>query len=608
MRDSVDLGRRALFMVPFGVAPALIAAGRSSPSGSEHDDWPAWAPQRPALYARLDALKRSGRDIRTFGATLDGAADDSDALERAVSAAAVVLIPGNATLRVTRQIALKRPVTILGIGNGATISVETPQADLFLANATGDDPSVFLKGVRIDGIRFIRPAPLRPHGMVLRAYNLREASITRCSSQRMGLLGLHHTRQRLKLYDRTKGSIDEDPALTAGFSARPDDLSEDILLYDNQVDGESYMSQIVRFEFARRVALVGNMGKFANISWWGGGARRKEGGDIRHLRRVRDVYITDNRLSGANGGVYGNNGDGIVVARNIITLMTDVGVDFEGCFNAQAYGNQVSNVGNYCFATFYAARNVEFRDNVGIQDGSGTDLHLRFGRGKYGAMAGTALFGMRSAGFATPDTAIDVRLIGNRLSWQGSAGTGRFVASYFGRLQMRGNQLKNVTCNLAYRRTGTFIAQDNRLAFDRIAPEPISAITTSATRIEIRNNEIRSSVAQPAGSSAILVDSTAASTSIDLIDNRAIAPAATLPIALRGPRPPRLEAVVRDNQSDALLVEHAAGFRISGNKNIVGDGIMPRDLPPAYRASSGPGSPASDDGVAPSPSAEGGDG
>ncbi|PXA97358.1 hypothetical protein DMC47_14300, partial [Nostoc sp. 3335mG] len=292
MRDSVDLGRRALFMVPFGVAPALIAAGRSSPSGSEHDDWPAWAPQRPALYARLDALKRSGRDIRTFGATLDGAADDSDALERAVSAAAVVLIPGNATLRVTRQIALKRPVTILGIGNGATISVETPQADLFLANATGDDPSVFLKGVRIDGIRFIRPAPLRPHGMVLRAYNLREASITRCSSQRMGLLGLHHTRQRLKLYDRTKGSIDEDPALTAGFSARPDDLSEDILLYDNQVDGESYMSQIVRFEFARRVALVGNMGKFANISWWGGGARRKEGGDIRHLRRVRDVYIT----------------------------------------------------------------------------------------------------------------------------------------------------------------------------------------------------------------------------------------------------------------------------------------------------------------------------
>jgi hypothetical protein len=605
VRDSIDIGRRALFTIPFGIAPALLVACRAPTPDSEHDDWPAWAPGRAAHYARLDELKRSGRDIREFGASLDGTSDASDALERAADAAPILLIPGNGVLRITRQIPLNRPIAILGIGSGATISVETPQGDLFLANALDDDPAGFLKGLHLDGLRFVRPAPLKPHGTALSAFNLRDASVTRCTSQRMGLLELRHTRQRLRLYDRTTGSVDEDPALKAGFSARPDDLSEDILVYDNAVDGEAYMSQIVRFEFARRVAIAGNTGKFANISWWGGGARRNQGGDIRHLRRVRDVYIADNRVSGANGGVYGNNGDGIVVARNIISLMTDVGIDFEGCFNALAYGNQVSNVGNYCFATFYAARNVEFRDNIGIQDGSATNLHLRFGRGKYGAMAGTALFGMRSAGFATPDTAIDVRLIGNRFNWQGKAGTGRFVASYFGRLEMVRNQLENVTCNLAYRRTGSFIARDNRLAFDRRAPEPINAITSSATRVDMRNNEIRSSVAQPVGSSAILVDATAASISIDLTGNRAVAPDATLPITLRGPRPSRLEPVIRDNQSGAVFVEGGAGSGISGNKDDSGAALTPRDLPLAYRAPSASGPSPSEDGAPASPSPDG---
>lgn len=608
MRDSIDIGRRALFMVPFGIAPALLVAGRTVPAGAEHEDWPAWAPQRTTFYARLDDLRRSGRDIRDFGAALDGTSDTSDALERAAATASVLLVPANSVLRITRQIALNRPIAILGSGGGATISVETPQGDLFLANALNNDPSGFLRGIRIDGIRFIRPAPLKPHGAVMRAFNLRDASITRCTSQRMGLLALRHTRQRLGLYDRTKGSVDEDPGLKAGFSAQPIDLNEDILVYDNMVDGETYMSQIARFEFARRVAIAGNTGKFANISWWGGGARRNEGGDIRHLRRIRDIYIADNRLSGANGGVYGNNGDGIVVARNIISLMTDVGIDFEGCFNAMAYGNHVSNVGNYCFATFYAARNVEFRDNIGVQDGSATNLHLRFGRGKYGAMAGTALFGMRSAGFASPQDAIDIRLIGNHFSWQGKAGTGRFVASYFGTLELRRNQLENVTCNLAYRRTGTFIARDNRLAFDRSASEPINAITSSAARIEIRDNEIRSSVAQPVGSSAILVDSTAAGTLVELTGNRAVAPDATLPIAMRGIRRPGQDAVIRSNQVDALFVEHGAASDISGNKDNGGRSLTPRELPAAYRVQSGSGSSGTDDSGPASPSAVDDDG
>ncbi|QIG79534.1 right-handed parallel beta-helix repeat-containing protein [Stakelama tenebrarum] len=583
----MPIARRSLLQIPAAGAVTLLLGSRRAPPASEAADWPQWAPTRADLYARIAAdAGAHGTDIRRFGARLDGRSDDSDAMERALaSGARVLLIPGSGTtvMRITRQLRIAAPVTIVGMGERPTIRCEQRDRDLFRAYPESDDPARFLTGVRFDNLHFDRPEGKRAHGKALRGYNLCDVSVTRCSARRMGLVGMHHARQRLGLYRRARGTIQEDPAVLAGFSATStDDLCEGLFVYDNDVDGESYMSQIARFEFTRRVAAAHNVGRFANISWWGGGGRRDEGGDPRHLRRVRDVYAADNVISHANGGVYGNNGQHIVVARNHVSMISDIGIDFEGCFDAVAYDNYVEHAGNYCFATFFAAKNILFRNNVGVQDGTGEKINERLGAPGAGAVTGRALFGMRSAGFGAVDGAITVKLIDNDFRWKGETLFGVMRPSYFTSLELRGNRFENVECDLNYRRTTRVIAENNLFTMNRAADRPFRFISSNAAEIRIADNRIRSAVEQPAASFAVLAQLSQWSRAATISGNDIRSAGGTLPVVVRGEADPGVRMTLADNSGAPIFAGTTARISASNNKDASGRAVRPAPLPEEY--------------------------
>ncbi|GGE84203.1 hypothetical protein GCM10011404_16110 [Sphingomonas prati] len=603
---SPDIDRRSLLALATGAGTLALLPAPLAAATDENADWPAWAPPRTQLYARLAQLGQAkGRDLRSFGAVMDGRADDSDAVERALASGAAAIrlpaLPAGAALRLTRQIRIDRPVAILGEGPSSLIRYEGRVPHAFLAMPQGDDPARFLTGVHIDNLAIERPPPFKPLGVLLQGYNLRDVSVTRCTTRRMGTLTVQHLREKLRLIDYRAAKPDVDPAVAAGFSAtRTDDLSDRIFVYDNRVDAGSYASKVVRFNFASRVAVVGNIGRFANISWWGGAARWNQGGAIGFLRRARDIYVADNRLSGANGGVYGNNGDGILVVRNDVRDMLDVGIDFEGCFNAVAENNSVTNAGNFCFATFYAARNILFRDNIGVQDGSAAGLAAAWATRGYGKSTGRALFALRSAGFSRGDGAVDVAFVRNRFRWTGATGFGTCLPSYFDRLRVEGNIFENVNCDLSYGRTRLLALRDNLLRFDRAGDAPAALLGGGALRTMIAGNDIRATVAQPIGTAAILIRETLPLEGLEVSGNRVAAASGSLPIVVQSPSP--ATAIVAGNRTDALYAARPAAIR--GDRNVTAGGapVRVQPLPSEYQPADPPPAPPSKEPRADAPS------
>lgn len=581
MRDieSLKLSRRAVLPL-LGVAGGALfvraTLAQHGGGGGEDASWPTWAPTRAAFYAEIAQWRARGKDIRSFGAKLDGQTDDTPALLQAIDAGVAVLLIPAGTLRLTRPIVLSAPIAILGAGDATVLRWEGRQRDPFVAMPADRNPAGFVTGVHIDSLRVVRPAPLPSNGTILRGLNVRHVSVTRCSTDRFGALFVGHLR-RVQRDDRKDI---HDLAADAGFSATGDDLNEDILAYDNRIDGGAYMSQILRVNYGRRIIAVGNTGRFANISWFGGSARVNLGGAAQFLRRARDIYVTHNKVHGANGGIYGNNGDGILVAHNEVGEMLDVGIDFEGCFNALAHDNIVRNAANYALATFYAAKNIVFRNNQVYQDGSASELPARYGK-RYGKSGGRALFALRSAGFATQRGAIDVSFIGNHFVWGGKTGTSLCLPSYFSRLVIDGNTFENVACDLTCGFTGALTVTRNTFSFDRASAAPLRVIGDSAMQATITDNQIRVTAPQPPGSVAIADTALSATHRADIARNSVIdtGKAGVLPIVLLGDAG---HASVSANTVGAVYAQARGLGIVSGNRTRGGAPSATGGLPPVF--------------------------
>ena len=566
-RKALLFGGAAVFAGIAGGAWRLGAQTLSQPA-----DWPSWAPSLREHYRRVDDLRSGAVDIRRFGAAADGVTDDSRAFRQALaSGARAILLPANATIALASAVSIDRPVAILGSESGSGVRLVGEAKSLFEIRPAAPDPGQWVKDCIFDSISFSRPSG--SGGAAITAYNIRGLRVSRCRSDGLNLAVVRHMRQLLNLYSRRKGSLERDPAIVAGFNASGSDLNEDILICDNQVDYGRYQGAILRFEFARRVTVFNNDGRFAKISWWGGGARISEGGALEHLRRVRDVYIADNRLHGANGGVYGNNGQNVVVARNVIRDMTDVGVDFEGCLDCLAYNNDVRNVGNFCYATFYAAANIVFRDNYGEQNGSGATLHERFGRGRYGAPKGIYLAALRSANFAKVRDAITVSFLNNRFVWTGRSGFGACAPSFFEELELRGNVFDNVVCDWTFRQTHTMRAIGNVFRFDR-APEAAQAIlSSSAAEFVAQGN--RFDLPQGIGTQLKVLHYTSSYRTSSALIERNTATAGKAGIALHAERRPKMISL-QGNSVDSLTVSGDLPpnvLRLDGNFTAQGRAI-----------------------------------
>lgn len=199
----------------------------------------------------------------------------------------------------------------------------------------------------------------------VRAINVRGLTVEDCEFQDCGLLFVAMEAEENKTYDRTTGSTTVDPAVLAGFSATDiNDLNEHIYVRRNRSWNTVYGSGGVRINWARYGEISDNVLGYSNISWWGGAAGFAQGGAVQFLRRFAHFRITGNYCSWNNGGIYGNNGESVIVANNTLEYATDTALDFEGCSNCLAIGNTIRHFGNFACSVFYAALNIAFRANT----------------------------------------------------------------------------------------------------------------------------------------------------------------------------------------------------------------------------------------------------
>jgi hypothetical protein len=163
---------------------------------------------------------------------------------------------------VTGTICVDRPLASSALAPGPTSSGTACRDAIFAVRRQDNDPALFVHDVALAGLHAVRADGQAPGGMLVRAINVRGLTIADCRMMRMSLAYVSHA--RMSAYDRTKGSETVDPAVLAGFSASDvNDLNEDIAILGNEVDYGTYMGSIIRFNFARRVLVQGNKGRFA---------------------------------------------------------------------------------------------------------------------------------------------------------------------------------------------------------------------------------------------------------------------------------------------------------------------------------------------------------
>lgn len=556
--------RRKALMLPAAAFGGMLTGtwcGAFAGTALDPADWPPWAPSRRKLHDRIAELRSRAVSVRRFGARLDGRNDDTAALAEAyASGASAVLVDG--PMRLTESLRIARSFAIMGGGPGPHLIWDGEGASpLFLRSADEDDPDAYVRDVVLSGIAAHRTIAERGGPVLVHAVNVRGLTITGCTTRNMGLAFVTHQRLTSGRYDRTRGSFDVDPAVLAGFSPdTPDDLNEDICCIDNDVDNGVYQSALLRFNFARRVLVAGNIGRFAMVSWWGGGAKRNQGGNPQFLRRARDVYVADNKISGVNGCVYGNNGQNVIVARNNCSDALDTAIDFEGCMDCHAYDNNVRNAGNFGISTFFAARNIVFERNYVEQDGSAVQLPDRFGA-RIGAARGISLVALRSAGFARSKD-ITIRFSDNVLVYSGPEQVGTCLPSYFDTVVFTGNRLYNVACDWRYAFSRKLVIRNNRLDFDRPAPKPLALLAGRAQEAEIGGNEINVGAAMPSGSVAIGFEPVPKGGKVVVTGNRLSGSGARdLPIVFARWRDtrPSAQVVIQGNSGMELLTDPSLG-------------------------------------------------
>ncbi|RLP81139.1 right-handed parallel beta-helix repeat-containing protein [Xanthobacter tagetidis] len=542
----------------------------------------------PRLYRDLDALpgSRDAVDLRSFGARQDGETDDTDAVRNALgSSAQVIRISGGGVVRITRSIDVDRSVAFVGAGDGTSIRYTGAGAVFNVGLRQGGDTD-FLHDLRFDRLVVSGPGNGNRTPPLIQARNVRGISLTRSKISNMGGLVVRHALER-KINFRGEGaprSPDVDPAVLGGFSAAStDDLNEDVVLIDNEIACDAYFAQALRVNFGKRLVAAYNRCRHANISWWGGGGRVIEGGAMQFLRRVREFAIVGNEVHGSLGGIYGNNGDNVLIEDNMSDDVLDCGIDFEGCFNSIARRNICRDAGNFAYSTFFAAKNVSFEHNIAIQTGKGASAPQRLGSRPVGKPTGTIVFALRSAGFAG-EGKIEVACTNNTFAFTGPAGLGYVLPSYSSSLNFSENEFLNVKCNLKYSQSGVVVINRNAFVYTQpsLEPEVLVGIGDTRPRSESRivDNTLLIAADMPKGSAALgAVQRSPGRTVISGNDVKLSGGSVEYGLLIRTEKPEdgkEPEFVVRDNRLPSIVDRSeggAANVLAEGNVDAGGSGV-----------------------------------
>lgn len=221
------------------------------------------------------------------------------------------------------------------------------------------------------------------------------------------------------------------------------------------------------------------------IQWWGGDAAGGANGALANERKCGEFTITANIVRnisapGGGAGIWGSMGYDITVTSNNVKNCNDVGIDFEGCFDCEAIGNVVTNCTNGCLTTFFISVDILFASNVCKSAAS---------------LARVA----NNTGTVTPR----VRFVDNDFRCTGSV-PGLVLIEACETVEFSNNDLRNCGLYTRINNQKHLTVDHNTLDFTVASAAAFNAIDIGANNggamVKVRDNTVRSSVSQPAGS------------------------------------------------------------------------------------------------------------
>ncbi|MFT4172572.1 MAG: hypothetical protein QM639_08455 [Rhodocyclaceae bacterium] len=121
-------------------------------------------------------------------------------------------------------------------------------------------------------------------------------------------------------------------------------------------------------------------GYYHGIMWWGGDADPAVNGALSNTRRANTLFIEGNVCTDIEMGcIWGSMGTAVHVTDNECDYSGDVGVDFEGCIDCQAIGNNIRNRANGALAVGFVNKNIKFIGNTAQTDLAGAFIVNVFG-------------------------------------------------------------------------------------------------------------------------------------------------------------------------------------------------------------------------------------
>lgn len=262
--------------------------------------------------------------VKDFGAVGDGLADDTSAVQAVLDSGALrVVIPSGITVGVT----------------GLTMAAnQTLEIHGKIKKLSGASPIVSMA----NGCRVIGTGEINGNSVVCDGIFAAGVSNLEISG-----LYIHHVGGK-GIATYTSGST--------------------VKIHNNRIT--NITGQAISLEYTNAVTITNNNidTAFHGIQWWGGDS------DVSETPGIFGLQIANNMVSNVMGGIWGSLGQHIAVVGNHVENCSDVGIDFEGCYDFTCVGNTALECSNGCYAVFFGAKRGVFSGNTArniISSGAG---------------------------------------------------------------------------------------------------------------------------------------------------------------------------------------------------------------------------------------------
>ena len=224
------------------------------------------------------------------------------------------------------------------------------------------------------------------------------------------------------------------------------------------------------------------------IQWWGGDSNTGRDGRLYNARKCKNGTVAEVEVSHVRGGgIWGSMGENITVQNCRVTHCGDVGIDFEGCFSAQAINNYVAESNNGNLATFHHNKDIRFASNQVVQSNA-----KRIQACIYNASQS------RDNGQVTFDDNVFITTQGVGLIKQQGPSS---------HIIFTNNSLHNVVANFSFNNNHQVLIRENTFHITRSLAGYDYVIKAGQTHfggeVVIENNQILTTVAQPGNAYAI---------------------------------------------------------------------------------------------------------